>query len=58
MIVDASSTPFANEQLGRLLARTDVIETPLATEVFALVDTLQRAIRAFANSRYKNASEG
>jgi hypothetical protein len=41
MVVDAESRPTSNSGLvGKALARTDVIGTPLATQVFEIVDAI------------------
>ena len=41
MVVDASETPLASDPLvGRALSREDVVGTPLAHEVFDLVDAI------------------
>ena len=41
MVVDATDRPAAsNELVGRALSRTQVVDTPLATSVFALVDAI------------------
>jgi hypothetical protein len=41
MIVDADQTPMASHPLvGRVLSRESVIDTPLAQEVFNLVDAI------------------
>ena len=41
MVVDATDRPAAsNELVGRALSRTQVIDTPLAKSVFALVDAI------------------
>jgi hypothetical protein len=40
-IADASETPWANNALlGRMLVRDDVIGTPLAQQVFAVLDAI------------------
>jgi hypothetical protein len=40
-VVDANQTPMATHPLaGRSLAREDVVGTPLAQEVFDLVDAI------------------
>ena len=41
MVIDAADRPVAKGELARsALARTDVIGTPLAAQVFALVDAI------------------
>lgn len=41
MVIDAADRPAAKGELARTaLARTDVVDTPLAAQVFALVDAI------------------
>ena len=48
MIIDAADRPAAKGDLARTaLARADVVGTPLAAQVFALVDAIYEQDRRF-----------
>jgi hypothetical protein len=40
MVTDAASAPWTDAFLGRLLERSEVVGTPLAQEVFTMVDAV------------------